>query len=66
MNAQTIGIFLLVLAVLFLLGDKVPVVGHLPGDMHLHGRHGHVFVPLGTCVAVSIVLSLLLGMFGRK
>ena len=66
MNSQTMGIFLLVMAALFLLGDHLPFVGHLPGDICLQGRNGTLFIPLGTCIVVSIILSVILRLLATK
>ncbi len=41
-------------------------LGHLPGDFVYHGRHTTVYLPLGTSLLVSIVLSVILWLFYRK
>ena len=66
MNPQFVGLFLLVMGILFLLHDKVPFVGHLPGDLIWHGKHGALFLPLGSSLLVSLVLLILLGLLGRR
>ena len=40
-------------------------VERLPGDIDLRGRNWRVIVPLGTCVAASILLTLLLWLLNR-
>ena len=66
MNSQNIGLFLIVLAGLFLLGEKLPFVGHLPGDVRFHGRHSDIFMPLGTCLLVSVLVSLVLTLLAKR
>ena len=45
---------------------KVPWLGRLPGDIHLERGNWSVYVPLGTSILLSVVLSLLLWLFGRR
>jgi hypothetical protein len=40
-------------------------LGRLPGDLNWRGRGWSVSFPLGTSILVSVVLSLLLWVFGR-
>jgi hypothetical protein len=39
--------------------------GHLPGDLAWRGRSGQVFVPLGTCLVLSLLLSLAAWVVGK-
>jgi len=39
--------------------------GQLPGDLVFRGKNTVVYLPLGTCVVVSLVLTLLRWLFGR-
>ena len=65
MNTQTTGILLLVLGLIFFFGKHLPFVGHLPGDIYVTGKHCQLFLPLGTCLLASLVLSILLRVLGR-
>jgi hypothetical protein len=38
--------------------------GRLPGDLAWHGRHGSVFVPLGTSLLLSLILSVIFWILG--
>ena len=59
------GLMLLVVGgILFLLG-KVGVAS-LPGDFSFKRGNLRVFIPLGTSIVVSIVLTLLLNLFLRR
>ncbi|MGB6974794.1 MAG: DUF2905 domain-containing protein [Terracidiphilus sp.] len=40
-------------------------LGRLPGDFAFKGKHVSVFFPLGTCIVVSVVLSVLLYLIFR-
>jgi len=39
--------------------------GRLPGDLEFGGRHWKVFIPLGTCLLLSVGLSLLFWLLGH-
>jgi uncharacterized membrane protein len=39
--------------------------GRLPGDISFRGRNWQVFIPLGTSIVISIVLSLVLYLLSR-
>jgi len=64
------GIVMVVLGgVLWLAGHftgKVPWFGRLPGDIYVERGSWKLYVPLGTSIVVSIVLSLVLWLFSRR
>lgn len=64
------GIVVIVLgSILWLAGyftGKVPWLGRLPGDVYIERGSWSFYFPLGTSIVVSIVLSLLLGLFFRR
>lgn len=60
------GIFLLILGGLFLLGDKIPFLGKLPGDILIKRGNSSFYFPLATCIVVSIVISIILNLINRK
>lgn len=40
-------------------------LGHLPGDIVVRGKHSVFYFPLGTCIVISVVLSLILWLVSR-
>ncbi len=40
-------------------------LGRLPGDIHIERGHSAFYFPIVTCIAVSILLSILLSFFRR-
>jgi hypothetical protein len=48
------------------LSGKVPWLGRLPGDIYIQRGNWSFYFPLATCVIVSIVLTLLFSLFGRR
>jgi hypothetical protein len=45
---------------------KVPWLGRLPGDIYIERENWRFYFPLGTSIAVSIVVSLLLALLWRR
>jgi membrane protein implicated in regulation of membrane protease activity len=56
----------LILLVAENLSGKVPWLGRLPGDIHIQRGNWSFYFPLVTCLIVSIVLTLLFSLFGRR
>jgi hypothetical protein len=56
----------LILLVAGNLSGKVPWLGRLPGDIHIQRGNWSFYFPLVTCLIVSIVLTLLFSLFGRR
>ena len=59
---------LAVIGVLLILAQKVPWlrIGRLPGDIAIERERFRFYFPLGTSILLSIVLTLLLWLFGRR
>ncbi len=45
---------------------KVPWLGRLPGDIHIERGGWTFYFPLATCLIVSVILTLLFSLFGRR
>lgn len=59
------GIVLLVLGAVFLVAPRIPFLGRLPGDILIRRDNATIYVPLATCLVLSLVLSILLNIFWR-
>ena len=72
MDLSGVGKLLLILgAVLTVFGLVFFLVGRgvlprMPGDFSLGGRNWRVYLPLGTSILISIVLTVLLNLFFRR
>jgi len=53
-----------ILIVLGLLTQIVPLF-RLPGDIRYEGQHVRVYIPIMTCIIISIILTLLLNIFKK-
>ena len=56
----------LVLLVAGHFSGKVPWPGRLPGDISIQRGSWTFYFPLATCLIVSLVLTLLFSLFGRR
>ena len=64
-----IGAGLLIAAIgvaLLLAGNRLPWLGRLPGDIVIKRENFTVYFPLATSIIVSLALTLLFWLFGRK
>jgi len=61
-----IGVTLVFLGGVLLLAGKVPFLGRLPGDIVIERKNFTFYFPLATSILLSIVLTLILSLFGRR
>jgi hypothetical protein len=62
-----LGLLLAALGVLVTLGEKLPIrLGRLPGDIVIRGKHSVFYFPLVTCLAISVILSLVSWLMNRR
>ena len=60
-----LGIFLVVVGLIFLMGGKIPWLGHLPGDIYIRRARFTFYFPLTTCLLISVIITLVLYLFRR-
>jgi hypothetical protein len=61
-----LGIAIALVGVVLLLVGRVPWVGRLPGDIHVQRGNWTFYFPLATSLVLSILLTLILWLFGRR
>jgi hypothetical protein len=62
-----VGLFLLLMGGGLLIMSRFSIFGsRLPWDILYRGEKVTVFFPIGTCVAISVVLTVLLNLFFRR
>ena len=60
-----LGIIIIGIGVLLMLGDKIPWVGKLPGDIMIKREKFSFYFPLTTSLLISIILTLLFTLFRK-
>jgi len=60
-----VGLLLVLVGAVLLLAPKIPWLGKLPGDIVIKRDNFSFYFPLGTCILISLILSLLLYLFRR-
>ena len=61
-----VGIAIVVVGVVLLLAGRVPGVGRLPGDIYVQRGNWSFYFPLGTSIVLSLLLTLVLWLVGRR
>lgn len=64
------GLLMVILGVILLLAGnlsgKVPWLARLPGDIYVDRGNWKFYFPLGTSILVSVILTLIVALFGRR
>jgi hypothetical protein len=61
-----IGIISIAVGSLLLLSGKISWLGKLPGDIMIQRKNFTFYFPLATSIIISVILSLLFWLLGRK
>ena len=61
-----LGVILLMAgALMWLFGDYLDWLGHLPGDIRIERKEFSIYFPVTTMIIISILLSILFTIFSR-
>ncbi len=61
-----IGGVLLAMGLLLTLAGRLPWLGRLPGDIVIQRRNFTLYIPIATGLLISLLLSLVLWLIGKK
>ena len=61
-----LGVVLAVAGLLLILAPRVAFVGRLPGDIRIQRDGVVIYVPIGTMFVLRILLSVVVGLLGRR
>ena len=61
-----VGMVIVLVGMVLMFSGKVPWLGRLPGDFLIKRDHFTFYFPLATCLVISLVLTLLFRLFGRR
>jgi hypothetical protein len=59
------GVILVGIGLLLTLGDKIPWIGKLPGDIYIKRERFSFYFPIVTCIIISFILTLLFAFFRK-
>jgi uncharacterized protein HemY len=62
---MTLGALLFAAGFLLAFANKIPWLGHLPGDIVIERENFKLYAPITTMVILSIVLSVIFNLLGR-
>lgn len=54
-----LGVFIILMGLLLMAGDKIPWLGRLPGDILIKKEKFTFYFPLTTSILISLLLTLL-------
>ena len=60
-----IGVILVIVGAVMMLAPKIPWLGKLPGDISFKRGNVSFYFPLGTCILISIILTLIMYLFRK-
>jgi len=61
-----IGLVVAVAGVVLMLVGRVPWLGRLPGDIYVQRGNWSFYFPIATSIVLSVLLTLLFWLFGRR
>jgi hypothetical protein len=60
-----VGGVVVVLGVLLLIGDRIPFLGKLPGDISIRRENFQLYIPITTSLILSLLVTALVWMVSR-
>lgn len=60
------GFLLVLIGTCFLIGNKIPFLGKLPGDIFIEKKNFSFYLPIATCLIISATLSFIFWLLGRR
>ena len=60
-----LGVFIILMGLLLMMGDKIPWVGKLPGDIVIKKEKFTFYFPLATCILISLLITLFFALFRK-
>jgi hypothetical protein len=60
-----VGILLVVIGLVMMAAGRLPWLGRLPGDILIERDNLTIFIPLGTMLVVSLILTIIANLIAR-
>jgi len=61
-----LGVFIIMIGLLLLIGEKIPWIGRLPGDIIIRKKNFTFSFPIATSILISIILPLFFMLFENR
>lgn len=61
-----IGVLLVIVGLILIFAEKIPWLGRLPGDIVVKRENFTFYFPLATSIVITIILTLLFWLIGRR
>ena len=61
-----LGVIIIAIGSALLLSGKIPFIGRLPGDFMVQKKNFTFYFPLATSIVLSLILTLLFWVLGKK
>ena len=59
------GVIIVGMGVLLMVGDKIPWIGRLPGDILVKKGKFTFYFPIVTCIIISIILTIIFSLLRK-
>ncbi|MCD6238238.1 MAG: DUF2905 domain-containing protein [Thermotoga sp.] len=59
------GIIVIIAGIVMIFWGKIPFLGKLPGDIVIKKKTVTIYIPIITCILISIILTIVLNIIGR-
>ncbi len=61
-----VGVVMMAMGIILLFADKIPWLGKLPGDIYIQRKNLSLYLPVTTCIVISVFLSIILYFIFRR
>ncbi|MEK6689859.1 MAG: DUF2905 family protein [Nitrospirota bacterium] len=61
-----IGLFIIILGILFLFAGRIPWIGRLPGDIVIERTNINIYIPITTSIILSILLTIIFWFLSKR
>jgi len=61
-----LGVIIIAVGGLLLYAGKIPWIGRLPGDILIQKKNYTLYFPLATSIVISLILTLIFWLLGRR
>ena len=61
-----LGVIIIAIGGLLLYAGKIPYIGKLPGDFLIQKKNYTIYFPLATSIIISLIITLIFWLFGRR